>query len=518
MKKSSKVIVLLLSIYTSASWADSMLGPARPTTVVPAGGIPDLISVSEPKAKRFFAVGLFTSTIGVGWRCTATLIASSKTPDPAQPALMLTAGHCANPSGLTGDNEVVIDRPMPPGWQFIPAFFHDNKDDHIPVPVKRIVYSSMKSTEIAVLELDATYGELSSRQIEPLVLTSFNTSTQKIDIAHIPLGPFPGGSFLRYSACNVMSARPVFEGYYPIREDLPWFWPKALPSDCIGVYGGSSGSPVFDKDGKRVVGVLSTAVAPSLNGCGFARPCEITGDGMKSRPDAVYFNSVDQILLALKADNTLDLSKLDQGDGVGLTRVGSWSTRSEVADASGKLQPARWNLKIDPAFQRIRYKTGPAGSIQCDQPKGYGESLPVADQPFLQLPVDSKEGIQAICVIGQKTGQTAWQLERHATIKLRQIDNTAPVDRPVIVLAEDNSEFWVVLSLLNLNEIVSVYVKYGPLDSTDCANADGYVLQVSEEPIDLPKPANWRFCTYGTDEAGNESPPVSRDFEASRKG
>lgn len=115
MKKTSQFAVLLASFYSIASWADSMLVPASSSAIAPMAGIADLISVSEPKAKRFLATGRFNSTIGLGWNCTATLIASSKKPDPAMPALILTAAHCANPSGLTGDNEVVIDRPMAPG-------------------------------------------------------------------------------------------------------------------------------------------------------------------------------------------------------------------------------------------------------------------------------------------------------------------------------------------------------------------------------------------------------------------
>jgi hypothetical protein len=517
MKKTSQFAVLLASFYSIASLADSMLVPASSSAIAPMAGIADLISVSEPKAKRFLATGRFNSTIGLGWNCTATLIASSKKPDPAMPALILTAAHCANPSGLTGDNEVIIDRPMAPGWQFTPAYFHDNKDDHTPIPIKRIVYSSMKSTDVAVLELDATYAELSSRNVEPLMLASFNASTNDIDTAHIPMGLFPGGFFLRYSACKVKSARPIFEGYSPIREDNPWYWPKALPTDCVGVYGGSSGSPVFVKDGSTVVGILATAVEPSLNGCGYGRPCEIADDSLISRPDVVYFNRVDHILRALKADNTLDLSKLDQGDGVGLTRVGPWSTRSEVADVSGKLQPARWDLEIASGFQRIRYKTGPASSTHCDQPKGYGEALNVADQPLLRLPVDPKEGIQAICVIGQKTAQTAWQSERDATIKLRQIDNTAPVDSPVFHVDEDPS-FWLASTQNNLNEIVSTFIKYGPLDSTDCANADGYFPQIPGKSRQLSKTSSWRVCYLGKDEAGNNSPHFSRDLVASPKG
>lgn len=507
----SALAVVLLSLWSSASWADSMLAPSPNPKTLSHAGVAPLLSAHALGSERFYAVGSVKSTIGLRLWCTATLIASSESPDPGQAALILTAGHCTDVSGPTGDNEVVIDKPLGDGWSFTPAFFFDNTSDHHQVPIKRVVYSSMKSTDIALLELDATYGELRSRGIKPLILENFKVADNSIEAVHIPIGLFPGGFYLRHSVCQTLSPQPVFEGIQPIREDSPWFWPEALPSDCMGVYGGSSGSPIFAKGGTRVIGILFTAVDSGFNGCGWGRPCEVTEDGVNSRPEAVYFNSVYPILAALRADNTLDLSKLDPGTGVGLERAGSWSSRAEIKDEDGVLQPARWRLKIDETFEQIRYKTGPASSTRCEQPKGYGEPIEASAQPLLNLQVNPKEGIKVVCVIGKRVDQSTWQPMSQATIKLREIDNTAPLNTPDIFVDDQNPEKWYVQPLLTPNENVRAYFKYGPLASTDCTSTDGYSLYTGAS-AELSTDQQWRYCSYAEDAAGNPSRRVGKDI------
>lgn len=507
----SLIALSVACLWVSTSHADSMLIPVPNSAAAPSAGVAPLLSANDPKSQRFKPVGLIGSTIGVGWSCTGTLVASVETPREDQPALVITAGHCSVNARLTGDNDVVIDSPMQPGFYFTPNYFYDNQTDHRRYEIRRVVYSTMKGTDIGLLELSATYGELKSAGIKPTLLKNFEPVDRAIESAHIPFFGTPGGGiFLRHSVCKSEPGRPVFEFDHPLRGNIPWFWPQSRPNDCIGVYGGSSGAPFFSKDGRQVIAVLSTATTPSLTGCGYGRPCELTDSGAISRKDAVYTNSVDQFLAAMRPDNTLDLSKLDPGTGVTMERLGSWSTRSAVADAGGKLQPAQWNLKVSDAFEFIRFKTGPASSIQCAQPKGYGEPVKVTDQPLIKLGVGDKEGIQAMCVIGKRLGQEPWQAMQYATVKLRQIDNTPPTDTPSINVAEHDVGAWIVSTWITFNENMASYYKYGSPDSTDCRSHEGYAPFI--ESLRLSRTQDWRYCTYGVDEAGNASPAVSKDF------
>ncbi|NUU35857.1 trypsin [Pseudomonas sp. C2B4] len=502
----SVIAIFLSSLGACANRVDSMPVPVSNPKASANAGIAPLLSVSAPGSERFFAVGRLHGTKGEGWNCTATLFASSETPNDNQRARILSAGHCAR---MTGDNEVVIDQPMGEGWKFTAKYFHDNKDEHVQVPIERIVYSTMKSTDVAVMELGVTYGFMKSLGIKPLLLEELKTTDSTNEAVHIPMGLFPGGFFLRHSICQALSPQAVFEGFQPIREDTPWFFPQAIPTDCIGVYGGSSGAPVFAKDGTRVIGVLSTAVTPNFNGCGWGRPCEVNANGVISRPEAVYFVSVGSILKALESDNTLDLSKLDPGTGVALERTGSWSTQAQIKGEDGNVQPAKWNLKINDGFEFIRYKTGPAYSTRCELAKGYGAPLRAADQPLIELPVGPEEGVRSMCVIGIKPDETASQPMPYATVKLREIDNTPPVHVPEIAVQE-NGDRWGVLLQLTANENARANIKYGPQSTTECANMDGY--QAYDVSFYLSKDRQWRVCAFGEDEAGNPGPIVSKDI------
>jgi hypothetical protein len=504
---------LLATVYVSlwfdTSYAGSMIISSTARNVLSSSELPPLLSATATGSERFFAVGKMRGTAGsTGWECTATLVASNATPKSDQPALIITADHCARDASMIGSNDVVIDMPVSPNYFFIPAYFYDNVRDHYRYSINRIVYSSMKGADIGLLQLDVTYGELRSRGIKPAVLKNFETSDVDIDLVHIPEGFFPD-HYLRHSICSSQPPVAVFESDFPIRPELPWFWPKARANDCIGVSGGSSGSPVFTKGSNRVIGVLSTTTAAEYSGCGYARPCEITGSGLISRPEGVYTNAVDGILAALRADNTLDLSKLDPGTGVRLLRTGSWSTRSEVLESDGQLRPAKWNLRIEDSYEFVRYKTGAASSIQCERSEGYGEAVKVVNQPLTGLAVDNSEGVQAICVIGKRYGQPDWPSPHYATVQLRQIDNTAPVQVPKISTFDSGTE-WQVGTSVRLNENIKSYFKYGVLDATDCHSQSGYSLFSQE--MTITKTHNVRYCTFATDEAGNPSPIVSADL------
>ncbi|OPB30670.1 hypothetical protein [Pseudomonas fluorescens] len=159
----SRLTLIVLAAWITSSHADSMLVSIPSPHTSPAAGVAPLLSATAPGSDRFFAVGLMKKTQGLAWECTATLVASSETPNDTQAALILTAGHCSVDPLLSidsGDNDVVIDKPMAVGFAFSPAYFFDNVNEHHWYSIKRIVYSSMKGSDVGLLELAATYGEL----------------------------------------------------------------------------------------------------------------------------------------------------------------------------------------------------------------------------------------------------------------------------------------------------------------------------------------------------------------------
>ncbi|MFJ4375340.1 trypsin-like serine peptidase [Pseudomonas japonica] len=401
-------------LYTPLTWSDPLNEPA-PKDVVLA----PLLSAHDVTSERFFAVGQLKSTIGIGWSCTATLVAGSDTPDPQKPALILTAGHCA--AGTTGDNEVVMDRPMGEGWFFTPSYFHDNKDQHVRIPIVRILYSTMKSTDVGVLQLGETWGEVLAKGFKPMRLRAIDGAIPDIDIAHIPIGLFRD-HYLRYSECSSRQPVALFETLRAIepRKDMPWFWPRATPNPCIGLYGGSSGSPIFARGEWAIIGVHSTGLREE--GCGSGKPCEIEGGQPVGKLGTSYFASTERLLEAFKADGSFDASSLDPGTGIVIHRQGNGDSVPIGPEVAGERRPVRWGMLIDEAFESIRYKIGPADETPCEQPKGYGEEESVLKQPLMDLATPMVPGVYALCAVGKRPGSTQWQPWAQATVKLLRVE------------------------------------------------------------------------------------------------
>ncbi|HCN45692.1 MAG TPA: hypothetical protein DIT18_08585, partial [Pseudomonas sp.] len=335
--------LVLCALYSHMSWSDLLNEPAPKDAV-----LAPLLSAHDSTSQRFFSVGRMRGTIGIGWSCTATLVAGSDEPDPHKPALILTAGHCA--AGTTGDNEVVMNRPMSEGWLFTPSYFHDNKDQHVSIPITTILYSTMKSTDLGVLQLGETYGQVLARGFKPVRLKALEGTRPDIDIAHIPQGLFPD-HYLRYSECSSRPPAAIVETVRKAmpRPDVPWFL-DLVPNECIGLYGGSSGAPIFARGEWNVIGVHSTGLREP--GCGAGKPCEIEAGQPVSRLDTSYFASIARFVDAFKADGSFDPSHLDPGTGILVSRQGAGDSQD------GPGSPVRWGMLIDESYESIRYKFG----------------------------------------------------------------------------------------------------------------------------------------------------------------
>lgn len=470
----------------------------------PAARNAPLLRSTDPGAERFIPVGKLLTGAG-SYNCTATVIAGSDVPASTRRALILTAGHCAEE---TDDNTVIVDRAAGPEWSFTPAYFVDTQPQHRAFGVARVLYATMKGVDLAVLELNATYGDLAALGVHPLALSAdFVAPGTSIELAHIPVIGVPEDErFLRHSSCHSEAGQFLVEGAHP------WWWKAAVPNDCQGVAGGTSGAPVFLQGGNVIVGILNTTVTPGYTGCGPGRPCELGDDNLISpREGASYAIPVDGILRALRPDSTLDFTRLDDGHGVDLARTKSnWiSQTTELVD--GNRVPARWSLRVDGAFEHIRYKVGPVAQTNCADGAGYGAPVPLASQPLEELSLPAQQGIYAACVIGG-TGSGIWQLPAYATMRLREIDDTGPSVTPSLATRETDNDVEVRPDYVPW-ELVFIYVKYGSAAGTDCNVMSGYQRHINNRWYVVDN-ANetWRFCAYGADMADNAGPAATFDF------
>ncbi|MFI0902293.1 trypsin-like peptidase domain-containing protein [Streptomyces sioyaensis] len=464
-----------------------------------------LIDASSADGERFRASGRLIGGLSSSTTCTATLV-SATNPSPSAKALILTNGHCVRDTMKT--NEVIVNEPAPHGWSFTPAYFHDNIAEHRTFPVRNVAYATMKDTDIAVLELQATYKDLAELRVAPRTVSADRpASGQALRAAHAPsVGVDPDEQFLRLSVCRV-TASPV------ALHEHTWLWKDVARTDCLGVSGGSSGGPVTTADGNRLVALINTVSTPGYLGCGLGRPCEGSASGLAVPQDnTAYAIPVDAVASCLDSMGLqLDKSgcRLDPGEQVDVTSSGQ-ETQSHTPHG-----PARWDAHITPVdtaqHKYAAFKSGPFGVVDCTDPLGYTRPrrLPADGLDYTHI-LPTRDNLYVLCVAGGPDDNAGrWGKSfHHPSYAFARVDNTPPTASPEINIEDSDADYWVRPLFLPW-EITRYEIKYGPTTTTDCNDVDGY-RPYRKVPVTLPKAgAPWTVCLVGYDNADNATPPAN---------
>ncbi|MFZ3475747.1 trypsin-like peptidase domain-containing protein [Streptomyces sp. 4.24] len=448
-----------------------------------------------------------------GMTCTATIISPAADPDPGARALILAAGHCVNPSMAT--NEIVVDKPAPAGWNFTPAYFKDNAGEHRKFTVEQISYATMKNTDVAVLRISATYGELAAMQVKPKTLTDTPPSGAAIQVGHAPTDGVPAGEqYMRLSSCTAQaSGVSLHEG--------PWLWEGAVRTDCAGARGGSSGSAVtlVDEPG-RIVAVLNTVASPDFLGCGRDRPCEGSTSGLEIPKDGTaYAVPVGAVASCLALDG-VDLRRpgcrLEAAPHVSL-QFPAKTTRSHTSEGD-----VLWDVRVT-GIDKVRtthtaFKVLPFGVGSCTDPSGYSTPRELGAEGTRSVhegPLPTSDNLYVMCVAagpGGSLSDPGWRESfAHPALAYTRVDNTSPTARPSVDVFETESDEGPALQVtpqLALWEINSYRVKYGQGTNVSCSNLAGYEEYIGFPALLEKSDGPWTYCLIGADYAGNQTPPA----------
>lgn len=226
--------------------------------------------LSVAASRKYNGVGSVDVDYGV---CTGFLIATEEQ-HPKSPAYVVTNGHCqGSASKLPSPKDILVNRPTK--TNFIVNYFHDFKADRLTIPVKRMVYGTMKNNDIAILELTKTQQELAKAGITSLKISRQPASLgEPAIVVGIPSqGMKDTLSFLHATTCQVGET-------VQIKEDM-YVWNRSIRHHC-SIVGGMSGSPMISLKTRRVVGIINTGVndsAAKQPPCSLNRPCEIRKNG-----------------------------------------------------------------------------------------------------------------------------------------------------------------------------------------------------------------------------------------------
>ncbi len=242
--------------------------------------------LSTVGGRKYNGIGVIDVQHGV---CTGFSISTGQNANA--PAYVLTNGHCqGSMSKLPGDREIIVDRSTK--TQFTVNYFHDFKAERLTIPVKRLVYGTMKNNDIAILELTTTQGELLKAGITPLqIATKPAELGEPLLVVGVPSeGVKQELNFLHAATCRAGAVANV-------REDI-YNWKNSIRHQC-SIVGGMSGSPMISLKTQQVVGIVNTGVndnAVKQPQCSLNRPCEVVKNGsIQTFPQENYGQSIDRI-------------------------------------------------------------------------------------------------------------------------------------------------------------------------------------------------------------------------------
>jgi len=462
------------------------------------GGPPSsiLLSNRDGSNMRLASVG----RVRANFTCSGALIRQPSA-TPESPAYVLTSGHCISLDPFT----VITDRPVNYTVEF--NYFADTRDSVIPIRATRVIWSTMKGTDLALLELDATLGQLAARDLEPHPLSASPPPGSPVWWAGMPSSFIPTGeTFLRRGSCSLAGAVTLIEDR--------WLWFDQLRNDCPDIYATASGSPLFDSAG-AIIGVIGTSTTLSSPGgpdfdCFRNRPCEITARGAAVEEETSYASPVFPLTFCF-VNGRFDLEHgcpLDGGVHL-IPDTGRVTATQPFVDG----RPARWNVRLTGTLSHYAWKQVPLGGADCRDSSGYSAPLALASAPIITAELETRDGGYLLCIVAGNTPSIgdSWQPFRHATIVRRTVDSEPLTALPVYSVDFTGIAYRVTF-FQQAPALRAMEFKRGDLPSVHCANPDGYRTLFSVPPVIFEREFPHRLCVRFADEAGNWSPPMQFDF------
>jgi hypothetical protein len=238
-------------------------------------------SAVEPTLKRPATDQELSGMISMG--CSGAVVRFKE--DPAAKALVLTNGHCV---GFVDPGDFYSDRPYARSMRI---YSRDGRSHRF--STTRIVYATMTVTDIAIVELNATYAQLSQLGIDSYQIAGPGAAVGD-DIRLV------SGFFQTSEECDIDAI------IYELREADWTFRGSYKYSRCPAGHG-TSGSPLISRNSGQIVGINNTRNDDGER-CTFNNPCEVDEEGNITIDYMVnYGQRTDLILACIDAAGAFDL-------------------------------------------------------------------------------------------------------------------------------------------------------------------------------------------------------------------
>lgn len=438
-----------------------------------------LFQESQARGTSLVAVG---KVEGLPLPCTAWLLDTGAAPEA--PALAVTAGRCV---GIDDATTIVTELPVSGAsveFNTFASLTTAVSVEPVPADVEAVAWASMGASDVAVLRLGATYGELAARGVQPIDPVATPGQGGQILVAGVPVeGIGADQQDLRGSRCEIGATTDLAES--------PWVWHAMRATGCDGILEGSAGSPAFNPDGAAVGMVTTTTIAAEPGpDCSLGRPCEVREGTVAVEPDRTYLVQVAGI------ERCFPDGRFRAAEGCPLPDPRGVVEASVAASAVPAGSPVEVRIAGTPP-STVSVKGGMLGEVDCWDADGWAPAE-VDEDGIVLVTAPARQGLALLCV-GSADQPTPIMVTvvgsapAASGIVLEQVPVEGGVQvQPVAAPPQYSTFRWV----------------SGPTGSIDCATAEGYARYTGEPAVieagDMPV----TVCVIAYDEAGNPSAPT----------
>ena len=459
----------------------------------------DGVIINEGMYNALKAVGQYDGES----RCTAVFVKLSD--NLGAPAYVLTNGHCVQDWDASA---VYQNVPTSQHTVTFNLFQNEPTAERVMVPVKQIAYSTMKGTDLAIVELNTTVGDLVSKGVNPLpIAKTMPGAGTPLRIVGVPVDGLPEAEWVLRQATGSQGRKTDL-------IEFVWTWWDMYANDAPGIVGGYSGSPVLTSYRDGVVGLINTTTNGGGSPCYLGFPCELTAQGAAPQEKTNYMLSVLEVPSCFTPGGVFDLNALacilDKGKNVVLSGYPAGALNPAIPLSNNQPQPATWNTTVT-GYSHYRYKIGLVGATNPRDLAGYSEVIATVTRPVITDSLPKTHGRYVLSVIGGSSPAFGadWQQPRHATLARVEIDTQTPTEDPKISVQNFDDVYSIELRF-NPPELSYYYYKIGKPEVINANDPKGYRpyrrVPIEVNKADLPL----KLCVYGTDIAGNPTKIVEK--------
>lgn len=422
-----------------------------------------------------------------GSSCTGTLLDTrGVASDANSPAYVLTAGHCISHT----NGEVILNKPTKGVVIF--NYFAGTQGQRQAYKVSKVSYSTVKSRDLAIVELEATLETLIQHGIQPFPLAS-TLPTEGSNVLNVGA---PSGKTMQLAACTLEKGGPVI--------NQPWVWPYMVMNGCTGVKGGSSGSPMLIRDTNEVVALLTVSTVGQRSIEGSAVPGDPTLEYESSYGNEVTF------LNYCFDHSTFDANAvgcdLAPVFSVALPRYVVQHAKPTLDEQGNPVYPT-WDLSFGIDKEHYRYKT--TTDVQaCQDPTGYGPAF-TSPNPYINATIGPEIGMNMLCIVGMSsdTAPVDTRTAGNALTLAAELHKAGPAPTPELQIKKFRGGYLVDWILMDKPQIEKYLYKLGTPEATDCNDQNGYKSVVARTRAISEQMLPLTICTITEDIAGQRSAP-----------